>query len=249
MGQILYDAMMSLNTDKPCVLRKRYNNMFRFIGKMFLKVFQCVLIMFLLVIASVYALDRYINYSTQSFIYSDIKKVPHRKAALLLGTAKYVAKGKKNYFYVYRIRAAVALWKAGKVDAILVSGDNASKYYEETVRMQKDLIKAGVPKHYIALDYPGFRTLDSIVRAETLYGLKKYIIVSQKFHLERAIFLAKEKGQDVIGFVAKDIPGTKAARRMAFREYFARVKAYLDVMILNTRPLFLGDKVKVNYRK
>jgi len=198
---------------------------------------------------SFYILDRYINYTTQSAIYTDIKKVPHKRAALLLGTAKYVARGKKNYFYVYRIRAAVALWKAGKVDAIVVSGDNASKYYNETVRMQKDLIKRGVPKKYIALDYAGFRTLDSVVRAEALFDLKEYIIISQKFHLERAIFLAREKGQDVIGFTAKDIPGTKAARKMAFREYFARVKAFLDVYILNTQPTFLGDKVKVNYRK
>jgi SanA protein len=203
----------------------------------------------LLGVASIYALDRYINYTTQSAIYTDVNKIPHRKAALLLGTAKYVARGKKNYFYVYRIRAAVALWKAGKVDAILVSGDNASKYYNETIRMQKDLIKAGVPKKYIALDYAGFRTLDSVVRAEVLFDLKEYIIISQKFHLERAIYLAKEKGQNVIGFAAKDIPGTKAARRMMLREYFARVKAFLDVNILNTRPAFLGDKVKVNYRK
>jgi len=194
-------------------------------------------------------LDRYINYSTQSAIYTEVKKVPHRRAALVLGTAKYIAKGKKNYFYVYRIRAASALWKAGKVDAIVVSGDNASKYYNETVRMQKDLIKSGVPKKYIALDHAGFRTLDSVVRAEALFGLKEYIIVSQKFHLERALYIAKEKGQDVIGFAAKDIPGTKAARRMMWREYFARVKAFLDVNILNTQPTFFGDKVKVNYRK
>ena len=59
------------------------------------------------------------DYTAQDSIYTDVKKVPHKKAALLLGTAKYVAKGKKNYFYVYRIRAAVALWKAGKVDAIV----------------------------------------------------------------------------------------------------------------------------------
>lgn len=196
-----------------------------------------------------YIVDRYINYSTQSVIYTEVKKVPHRRAALLLGTAKYVAKGKKNYFYVYRIRAAVALWKAGKVDAIVVSGDNASKYYNETTRMQQDLIRRGVPKKYIALDYAGFRTLDSVVRAEALFDLKEYIIISQKFHLERAIFLAKVKGQDAIGFAAKDIPGTKAARKMAFRETFARVKAFLDVTILNTQPAFLGDKVKVNYRK
>jgi len=203
----------------------------------------------LLCIVSIYVLDRYINYSTQSAIYTEVKNVPHKRAALLLGTAKYVARGKKNYFYVYRIRAAAALWKAGKVDAIVVSGDNASKYYNETIRMQKDLIKAGVPKKYIVLDYMGFRTLDSVLRAEAIFDLKDYIIVSQKFHLERAIYLAKTKGQDVIGFAAKDIPGTKAARRMMLREYLARVKAFLDVEILNTQATVLDDKVKVKYRK
>ena len=221
----------------------------RLLFKVLFSILKCLLIMLLLGIASIYGLDRYINYTTQSAIYTEVKKVPHKKAALLLGTAKYVARGKKNYFYVYRIRAAVALWKAGKVDAIVVSGDNASKYYNETVRMQQDLIKSGVPKKYIALDYAGFRTLDSVVRAEALFDLKEYIIISQKFHLERALFIAKAKGQDVIGFAAKDIPGTKAARRMMWREYLARVKAFLDVNILNTKPTFLGDKVKVNYRK
>ena len=200
-------------------------------------------------VVSIYVLDRYVNYSTQSAIYTELKKVPHKRAALLLGTAKYVAKGKKNYFYVYRIRAAVALWKAGKVDAIVVSGDHASKYYNETVRMQKDLIKAGVPKKYIAMDYSGFRTLDSVLRAEATFDLKDYIIISQKFHLERAIYLARLKGQDVIGFAAKDIPGTKAARKMMMREYLARVKAFLDVKILNTQAMVLDDKVKVKYRK
>jgi len=211
--------------------------------------FKCVILLALLGLLFIYAIDRYIDYSSQDKIYSDIKTIPHKKAALLLGTAKYVAKGKKNYFYVYRIRAAVALWKAGKVDAILVSGDNASKYYNETIRMQKDLIKAGVPKKYIAMDYAGFRTLDSVLRAEAVFDLKDYIIVSQKFHLERAIFLANAKGQNVLGFTAKALEGTPAAKKMRYREYFARVKAFLDVYILQTEPRFYGKKVKVKYKK
>ena len=210
---------------------------------------KCLLLLFVLGLAFVYLLDRYIDYTAQDRIYSDIHKVPHKRAALLLGTAKYVARGKKNYFYVYRIRAAAALWKAGKVDAIVVSGDNATKYYNETKRMEDDLIKAGVPRKYIAADYAGFRTLDSILRAEAVFDLKDYIIVSQKFHLERALFIAKSKGQKVIGFTAKDIPGTKSARKMAFREYLARMKAFLDVTILQTEPRFYGKKVKVNYKK
>ncbi len=182
-------------------------------------------------------------------LYHTINKVPAKKAALVLGTAKYMVGGGKNYFYLYRIRAAAELFKAGKVKAIVVSGDNSTKYYNETSKMQKDLIKAGVPGQYITLDPLGVRTLDSVVRAEAIFDLKDYIIVSQKFHLERALFIAKAKGQKVIGFIAKDIPGTAAAYRMKTREYFARAKAFLDVYILHTTTKFDGKKEKVNYKQ
>lgn len=204
-------------------------------------------ILFTVGILSLYTLDKYV--SSVGKIYSSIKKVPSKKAALLLGTAKYVAKGKQNYFYTYRIRAAVALWKAGKVKAIVVSGDHSTKYYNETSKMQQDLMKAGVPKKYITLDPLGVRTLDSLLRAEAIFDLKDYIIVSQKFHLERALFIAHAKGQKAIGFQAKDLAKTPAAYRMKAREYLARAKAFLDVYILNTQPKFYGKKEKVRYKK
>jgi len=181
-------------------------------------------------------------------IYTSAKKIPKKKAALLLGTTKYLKGGYKNYFYTYRIAAVLELWKAGKVNAIVVSGDNGTKQYDEATTMYDDLIKAGVPEQYITRDYAGFRTLDSIVRAEAIFDLKDYIIVSQRFHLERALFIAKAKGQKVLGYVAKDIPGTAAAYRMKFREYLARTKAFLDVYILHTDPKFYGKKEKVTYR-
>ncbi|SFZ98450.1 SanA protein [hydrothermal vent metagenome] len=191
----------------------------------------------------------YISLSTESKIYDSVKDVPKKEAALLLGTSKYISKGKKNYFYVYRIRAAVDLWRSGKVKAIIVSGNNEGKYYNEPKQMREDLIKAGVPKQYITEDNSGFRTLDSIIRAKEIFDLDEYIIVSQKFHLERAIFLAKAKGQKVIGYAAKDIAGTAAAKRMVVREYLARYKAFLDVFILNTKAKDYGKKEKVNYIK
>ena len=194
-------------------------------------------------------IDMSISKQAEPNLYNTINKVPAKKSALVLGTAKYMVGGGKNYFYTYRIRAAVNLFKAGKVKAIVVSGDNSTKYYNETSKMQKDLIKAGIPSRYITLDPLGVRTLDSVVRAEAIFDLKDYIIVSQKFHLERALFIAKAKGQKVIGFTAKDIPGTKAAYRMKAREYLARAKAFLDVYILHTTPKFDGKKEKVNYKK
>ncbi len=193
-----------------------------------------------------------INYSvrstTKELIYTSAKKIPSKRAALLLGTAKYIANGRKNYFYVYRIRAAIALWKAHKIKAIIVSGDNGTKYYDESTAMYEDLIKAGIPARYIIRDYAGFRTLDSVVRAKAIFDLEDYIIISQRFHLERALFIAKAKGQKAIGYAAKDIPGTDAALKMKFREYLARTKAFLDLYILGTDPKFYGKKEKVSCR-
>lgn len=196
-----------------------------------------------------FCINSYITKQAAPNIYKNIKEIPTKKAALVLGTAKYMVGGGKNYFYTYRIRAAAALFKAGKVKAIVVSGDNSTKYYNETTKMQKDLINEGVPKKYITLDPLGVRTLDSVLRAEAIFDLKDYIIVSQKFHLERALFIAKVKGQKAIGFMAKDIPGTAAAYRMKAREYLARAKAFLDVYILGTTAKFDGKKEKVMYKK
>ncbi|NKQ41536.1 MAG: DUF218 domain-containing protein [Sulfurovum sp.] len=203
----------------------------------------------LLGIAVIFGINLYMEQGTKSLIYDNIAKIPPKKAALLLGTTKYIAKGKKNYFYTYRIRAAVTLWKAGKIKAIVVSGDNGTKYYDETTTMYNDLISSGIPAKYITKDYAGFRTLDSIVRAKAVFGLEDYIIISQRFHLERAIFIAKAKGHKVLGFIAKDIPETAAAYRMKFREYLARTKAFLDLYILRTEPKFYGKKERVNYRQ
>jgi SanA protein len=180
-------------------------------------------------------------------LYSDISKVPTKNVALVLGTTKFLKGGRRNYFYKYRMDATVALFNAKKIKAIVVSGDNGSKDYDEPTTMRDDLVARGIPSKYITIDYAGFRTLDSIVRAEAIFDLKDYIIVSQQFHLERAIYLAHAKGQKVIGFVAKDFKNTIWAKRMEHRELLARAKAFFDVH-LGVEPRFYGEKVKVNYR-
>ena len=195
------------------------------------------------------SIDLYIKDNAKDKLYSNIKDVPKRGVALLLGTAKYVKRGKINYFYKYRIDAVEQLYKSGKIKAILVSGDNATKYYNEPARMRRDLIKRGIPKSKIYLDFAGFRTLDSILRAKNIFNLNRFIIVSQKFHLERAIFIANSYNIDAIGFIAKDIPNTKAALRMRLREYLARVKAFLDIYILHTTPKFFGQYEKIKIKE
>jgi len=205
-----------------------------------------ILITLFVCVSSTYSFG---NSSLESYIYKDIKKVPAKKAALVLGTSKYLKGGGKNYFYLYRIRAAVALWKAKKIKAIVVSGDHGTKYYNEVKTMTKDLVKAGVPAKYITKDHAGFRTFDSVVRAKEIFDLDDYIIVSQEFHIKRALYIAHAKGQKAIGFAAKDIKNTQAAKKMEVREFFAQAKAFLDLNVLDTKPKFLGEKVKVNYKK
>jgi SanA protein len=186
--------------------------------------------------------------SSKPFIYESVREVPKKKAALVLGCSKYLKNNRLNYFYKYRIEAATKLFKSGKVDAIVVSGDNGTKSYDEPTLMRDDLVKAGVPAKYIQLDYAGFRTLDSIVRAKAIFDLEDYIIVSQRFHLERAIFIAQDKEQKVLGFTAKDFEGTVWNKRMKRREMLARAKAWLDVKIFEVEPKFYGEKVSVTYR-
>jgi SanA protein len=198
----------------------------------------------LLIVATLF-IDLYIQNVASKNIYSSVSKVPKTNVALLLGTAKYIKRGKINYFYKYRIDAVSALYKAGKIKAVLVSGDNATRYYNEPRRMYKDLVKAGIPKDRIYLDFAGFRTLDSIKRAQKIFGLKRYVIISQKFHLERALFLAKANGADAIGFEAKSLENSVASAKMRAREYLARVKAFLDVYILHTTPKFFGKFEKI----
>lgn len=133
------------------------------------------------------------------------------------------------------------LFKAGKIQHILVSGDNGHKSYNEPEEMRKELIKHGIPDHKITLDYAGFRTFDSMIRCKEVFCQTDIILITQRFHLHRAIFLANRFDIDVIGFEAKDVPENYALKTRV-REYFARVKALLDIYILNTSPKFLGQR-------
>ncbi|MGV6828027.1 MAG: SanA/YdcF family protein [Flavobacteriales bacterium] len=184
----------------------------------------------------------YIKKNAIGKLFSEIKKTPKNRVGLVLGTGKY-ANGKISPYYLNRIEATVELFKAGKIDLVLVSGDNSHKNYNEPNYFKGDLIKKGIPEDKIVLDYAGFRTLDSIIRAKKVFGLQEFTIISQKFHNERAIYLAEEKGLSVIAFNAKDVKGS-LKHRNTIREYFAKTKATLDI-IFNTKSKFLGKKIQL----
>lgn len=133
--------------------------------------------------------------------------------------------------------------KNNKIEFILVSGDNGNENYDEPTDFKEELIKRGIPANRIFLDYAGFRTLDSVVRAKEIFGLSEITIISQKFHNERAIYLAENNGISAVGYNAKNLNG-KNGLKTKFREYFARTKAIIDV-ILDVEPKYLGRSIEI----
>ncbi len=183
-----------------------------------------------------------IIYTTKDKIYTTIATTPQgNNVALILGTSKYTSRGYPNLFFKYRIEAAADLYHLGKIKHIIVSGDNSLKEYNEPRQMLQALIKLGVPRKAITLDYAGFRTLDSVVRCEKVFGQHKFIIISQRFHVERALFIAKKYHIDAIGFAAQD-PPKNYTLKTRIREYFAKTKAVIDLYFINKKPKFLGKK-------
>jgi len=181
------------------------------------------------------------------YIYTDLQKIPLKKVALVLGTSrKYY--GRPNPYYDTRMEAAAALYHSGKVKQILVSGDNSEKYYDEPTDMMGDLVSLGVPQEDILLDYAGLRTLDSIIRANEVFSLGEFIIVSQRFHCRRALFIARSNGIPAIAYAAAEVRHAGHYRIM-LREFFARIKAGLDVWLLNTPPKYLEEKKKITLRQ
>ena len=182
--------------------------------------------------------------STRAQIFDDVTKIEPRTVGLVLGTNKKNRYGKPNMFFNYRIDAAVALYKAGKIKHIIVSGDNSKTEYDESTDMHDALVEAGVPDSCITLDFAGFRTLDSVVRCLKVFGQKEVIIISQDFHNQRALFIANYYKMNALAFSTKDVP-TRYSIKTTVREYFAKCKAVLDLYVLHKEPHFLGEEIKI----
>ena len=178
--------------------------------------------------------------SGRVFDSASIDAVPHRRAAVVMGCVRTLPSGPNNLYFSRRIDAAAELYKAGKVDCLVVSGDNHVKGYDEPSDMKESLINAGVPADRIVCDYAGFRTLDTVVRAKKVFGLNSFIIVSQPDHVRRAVFTARGFGCEAYGYAAKDVNG-RYSIKTTIREQLAKIAAVLDV-ILRRSPKFLGPR-------
>ncbi len=180
--------------------------------------------------------------SSKGRTYNDVEKIPYHKVGLVLGTTPKLSNGNANYYYKCRMQATADLYFAGKISYIIASGDNHIKEYNEPECMLNSLVALGVPDSVIFLDYAGFRTFDSMVRAKKVFGQDSITVISQHWHNQRAIYVARKQGIDIVGFDAQDAIVRKAYIKNHAREILAKVKAVVDVL-LGKQPHFLGEPV------
>jgi len=175
--------------------------------------------------------------------WSDPAAVPARRVGLVLGCAR-LRGGYHNPFFDSRIGAAARLFRAGKVEYLIVSGDNHIRGYDEPQDMKDGLVQAGVPPDRVVCDYAGFRTLDSIVRVREIFGQTAITVVSQEFHNQRAIFIGRYRGVDAIAFNAPEVDAYDSFK-IKCRELVARADVLLDLFVFRREPRFLGKRVRL----
>ncbi len=183
--------------------------------------------------------------AARPYIYADVAAVPRNDVALVLGTGPLTAAGHTNLHFVVRVNAAAALLKSGKAKHLLVSGDNHIRNYDEPTEMQNALLKLGVAKSQITLDYAGLRTLDSMERARKIFGQTKLTIVTEDFHAARSIFLARHFGIEPVVFCGEKLPPVWT-RNMELREVAARVLAVCDVYVWHRGARHLGEPIPIS---
>ncbi len=211
---------------------------------LFRRIAQSLGILLLLVVAFTVYANLCVEKYAENRIFSTVCTVPHNRVALLLGTSPLNRYGRPNSYFTNRIVTAAELYHAGKVDYIIASGDNHTKQYNEPSAMRDSLIAQGVPADRIILDFAGFRTLDSVVRAKEVFGCDSLTIISQDDHSARALYLAEANGIQAVAISAPIRAGRRVRVRLALREWLACDKMMLDIWF-GKQPHFLGEKIEI----
>lgn len=193
---------------------------------------------------AIFGVSAYISYETRSVIYAEISQISPAYTALILG-AKVHSGGRLSNMLEDRVLTGLELYRQGKVKKLLLSGDHGQQAYDEVNAMRDYLLKQGVPAQDIFMDHAGFDTYSSMYRARDVFQVRDVIVVTQAFHLPRAVFLARSLGLDAVGLVADRRTYTQASRlKAAAREPLARVKSFAETL-LRVKPKYLGDAIPI----
>jgi SanA protein len=174
---------------------------------------------------------------------TDVAKVPHAQAALVLGAQIY-RDGRPSIMLRDRVNAAAELYRAGRVDKLLLSGDHSRVDYDEVGTMRRLLLDEGIPAEDIFTDHAGFDTWDSAQRARRVFDVSSAVVVTQRFHMARALYDARRAGLKVTGYAADRRDYGRIMRKLQVREAAARVKTLADV-VTGADPHFLGAEIPI----
>ncbi|MGL5058978.1 MAG: SanA/YdcF family protein [Microcoleus sp.] len=207
-------------------------------------VFQWRVALPLLILTSVLtsiALNYYVNLVTSKYRRMDIAAIPPQPIAIVFGAGIW-EDGTPTPMLADRVQAAVDLYKAGRISKILMTGDNSSPEYNEVKVMEEYAAAQGVPMKDITLDYAGFSTYESCYRAKQVFGITAAVLVTQNFHISRAIYTCRQLGIEAIGLGTPDWGKfrTTSMIRYSFREFLAVLKALWEVRVTRPKPTFLG---------
>jgi SanA protein len=222
----------------PVFMKRKKSSFLKRIFLFTIKLLGSLLLLILLIMITA---TQVIRYASHGHLYELDDDIPHNRVGLVLGTAPYLRRDMPNPYFQHRMQSAARLFHEGKVDYLLVSGDNRTRWYNEPEQMRRHLVGLGVPNDKIYLDYAGLRTLDSVVRCREIFGQDQFTVISQKFHNERAIFIAQRKGIQAIGYNAPNVSRSQNVRTQV-REWFARVKVFYD-LLTRKQPRHLGETI------
>jgi SanA protein len=195
---------------------------------------RALVLLLLMGIATILIIQHSVVQRARGKTYNDAQRISGKHVGLVFGCDDRF-QNRENLYFTYRMDAAAALWQAGKLHCLIVSGDNRSVDYNEPRKMKQALIERGVPADKIVCDYAGLRTLDSVLRSERIFGVRRCVMISQLFQNERAIYIAESNGIDAIGFNARDVSGA-GGKKTKLREFGARLMMWMDVHVLDTQP-------------
>ncbi|MBF4485913.1 ElyC/SanA/YdcF family protein [Flavobacterium sp. CSZ] len=206
------------------------------------KYFKIILYLAIIGLVAIVSVNYYVKSSTKKNIYYSIKKFPKNDVGIIFGAG--INGDQPSKYLKDRLDAGISLYKANRINKILLSGDNGSDEHDELTVMKNYCFNHGVDTTKIFIDYAGFDTYSTMYRAKHIFNIKKATLISQEYHLNRAIYIGQKLGIKSVGYSANN-GEYLGYKYVTFREYGSIFKSFFDVL-RNREPHFLGNPIDIN---